>query len=229
MQCPSRYIQLQIGVDWKIAQLTDPLAADYADPDTESIIPLCSTGPGAVGWLDLGPQCGNLSSEITDPCNVSLPIPTWIHTKPGNVNSLDGELNTFAGPQLGVADDSLVLIPINNNTCDSNPNTDGLPPDPTADDPNCPGNGNASGNGQGNGSNFYYHIPKFATFMLDRAYTSGGNPPDCNSAPGAPLSGGNGATGCLKGWFIDYIYQGPVGPGASGPQDPGAIGIQLIR
>jgi Flp pilus assembly protein TadG len=227
--CDGQNRQLQLGVDWPIVQTVSPSLPNYATTANEAIIPLCSVGAGAVGWLDLGPNCGNLSQTITTPCNVSIPIPTWIQTKAGNTNALDSDLNTFAGPQLGVPDDSTVLIPINNNTCNNNPNSDGLPGDPTADDPNCPGNGDNSADGSGNGNNFYYHIPKFTTFMIDRAYTSGNNPPECNSTPGFPLSGGNGATGCLKGWFIDYVYHGPVGPGATGPQDVGLIGVQLVN
>jgi hypothetical protein len=226
--CDGTNQQLQIGVDWPIVQVTDPSNAQtYASGSNESIIPLCTTGPGAVGWLDF--NCGNLSTTISQPCNVSLPVPTWLHTQSGNTNSLDTELNAYAGPAVGVPDDSIVLVPINNNTCMTNPDSDGLPPDPSADDPNCPGNGDSSLNGSGNGNNFYYHIPKFAYFMLDQAYTGGTNPPECSQAPGSPPSGGNGATGCLKGWFINYVTQGVVGPGATGPQDPGAIAIQLIR
>ena len=38
-----------------------------------------------------------------------------------------------------------------------------------------------------------------------------------------------GFVGCFKGWFIRYVMEGPVRSGASGPQDPGIIGLQLIR
>lgn len=228
--CDGTNRQLQIGTDWPIVQVTDPSnTATYANGSNESIIPLCTTGPGAVGWLDLGGSCGNLSQEITTPCNVSVPIPTWLQTQSGNTNSLDTALNSYTGPQIGVPDDSVVLVPINNNTCMTNPDVDGLPPDPNADDPNCPGDGDSSLNGSGNGNNFYYHVLKVAYFMIDQAYTGGTNPPECSQYPGNPPSGGNGATGCIKGWFLDYATTGVVGPGASGPQDPGPIAIQLIR
>ena len=211
--CDGTNRQIQIGVDWPVVQTVDPSASNYATTANEAIIPLCTVGPGAVGWLDLG--CGNLSTTISNPCNFSIPIPSWIQTQPGNTNALDGDLNVYAGPILGVPDDSIVLIPINDNTCNTNPGNSVY---------DCPG-----GNGSGNGNNFYYHIPKFATFMVDRVYTGANNPPECNSAPGTPMVGGNGSTGCFKGWFTDYVTLGSVGPGATGPQDPGAIGIQLIR
>jgi hypothetical protein len=214
--CDGTNRQLQIpNTDWPLVQVVDPSLPNYATTANEAIIPLCVVGPGSVGWLDLGPQCGNLSQTITDPCNVSIPIPTWINNKTGNVNALEAELNAFAGPLLGVPDDSIVLIPINDNTCDTRP------PD---DQPDCPG-----GNGSGTGTSLFYHIPKFTRFMIDRAFVQGGNVGECNIGPGTPLVQGSGGTGCFKGWFVDYVEKGPVGPGATGPQDPGQIGIQLIR
>lgn len=207
--CDGTNNQIQIGTpEYPLVDVAS------ANASNEVIIPICSTGPGAVGWLDFG--CGNLANTISNPCDISFPLPTWLHTQPGNTNSLDDLLNgLFAGPQLGVADDSQVTIPINDNTCNTDPGDDVY---------DCPG-----GNGSGNGNNFYYHVPKVASFMVDRVYTSGSNPTECNSAPGSPHIGGNGATGCFKGWFIQYQTVGPVGPGATGPNDPGIIGIQLIR
>lgn len=207
--CDGTNRQVQIGsAEYPIVSPESATAAN------EVIVPICSSGPGAVGWLDFG--CGNIGNTISDPCDISFPLPTWLHTEPGNTNSLDDTINgLYAGPVLGVADDSQVTIPINDNTCNT---------DPGPDQPTCPG-----GNGSGNGNNFYYHIPKVASFMLDRVYTSGGNSAECNSPPGSPFIGGNGATGCFKGWFIQYSDQGPVGAGATGPNDPGIIGIQLIR
>jgi Flp pilus assembly protein TadG len=72
---------------------------------------------------------------------------------------------------------------------------------------------------EGVGNNTYYHIPYFVGFLLDHAYIQGNNHPEC---------GGNGSTGCLKGWFVQLVLQGPVGQGA-GTNLAGAIGIQLIK
>jgi hypothetical protein len=229
--CDGQNRQLPIpGTEWPLVQVTKPIPGPndlpYATAANEATIPLCSVGPGAVGWLDFG--CApNLEKTIEEPCSPSFDIPDWLHTQPGNTNSLDDILNLYAGPQLGVPDDQQILIPINDNTCMANPNANELP---HVDDPECPGDGNGSLNGSGNGNNFYYHISKWTNFMIDRVYTSGNNPPECNSAPGHPLSGGNGATGCFKGWFVGpYVIQGPVGGGATGPGDPGIISVQLIH
>lgn len=220
--CDGQNRQLQIpNTDWPLVQVTDPTGAlgPYASTANEAIVPLCSVGPGAVGWLDF--ECGNLDNTITEPCNASFPIPTWVHTQPGNTNSLDDVLNDYAGPVVGVPDDTIVLIPINDNTCMDDPGLDAN----GAVIFDCPG-----GNGSGNGNNFYYHVPKFTRFMVDQVYTSGSNPAECAAWPGSPPSGGNGATGCFKGWFVSYVGgPGPVGGGATGPEDPGEVVIQLIR
>ena len=84
----------------------------------------------------------------------------------------------------------------------------------------------------GNGNNLYYHIIKFAGFLLDHAYIQGNNGPACNSAPGitvTPPAGGNGGTSCLKGWFVRYVTQGPVGVFNPGTDNGDALGVQLIH
>jgi hypothetical protein len=215
--CDDTHQQIQIGTEqWPIVQADDPTAPNYANSSNEVIIPLCTTEDGSVGWLDLG--CGNLAETITNPCNADIPIPAWLHTQTGNVNSLGAELNDFAGPVLGTADDSVVLLPINDNTCREQP---------ADDDPTCEP---LDDEGSGSGNNLYYHVPKFAGFMVDHVYVQG-NDVECKSAPGAPTlpASTHGFAGCFKGWFIRYLLQGPVHSGASGPQDPGVIGLQLIR
>jgi Flp pilus assembly protein TadG len=172
----------------------------------EAIVPLCTTAPGSVGWLDLGP--GNLAQEIVTPTNGSFDLPTWLQTQPGNVSSVESEINdNYAG--------EIVLIPMFDGTCRVQPAGTALS--------DCP-------NGQeGVGNNSWYHIPKFTAFFLDEAFVQGNVTGPCNSAPGSPFVGGNGAVNCLKGWFTRYITQGPVISGPIDPANPTAIGIQLIR
>jgi hypothetical protein len=207
--CDGTSRPLRIGIDWPLVGL------DIARSDTtgryESTVPLCKNGPGGVGWLDMG--CGNLAASIRNPCNQSFDIPTWLQTQSGNVNNLDSTINDLDG--------QVLLIPMFDSTCRDVPST-GLPADCT--DP-------------GSGNNLWYHIPRFAQFLLDHSYTSGNNHPECNSTPGSPLVGGNGSTGCFKGWFVRYIMQGKVGnfqscSDAGGTSDclhEPILGVQLVQ
>jgi hypothetical protein len=209
--CDGSSRPLRIGVDWPLVGL-DVAKADSSGT-YESIVPLCKNGPGGVGWLDLDCGATNIREQITTPCNGPFDIPVWLQSQTGNVNNVDGAMNAY--------DNTIILVPMFDATCREVPST-GLPADCT--DP-------------GNGSNLYYHIPRFATFLLDRAYIQGNNNPECNQGPGKPLAGGNGGTTCFKGWFIRYIMQGRVGnfqdcaaAGSSSDclKEP-ILGVQLVR
>jgi len=193
--CDGTSRPLRIGVDWPL------VSEDVARADTSgqymSIVPLCKNGPGGVGWLDMSDEspdadpsvsCGNLAHQITTPCNGPFDIPTWFHTASGDANNVESEMNAKY-------QDKLMLVPMFDATCRDIPST-GLPAD--CSDP-------------GNGNNLYYHIPRFADFLLDEAYITGNDSVPCNSTPGTPLIGGNGGTSCFKGWFVRYIMQGKVG------------------
>ena len=195
---------------------------DVLDSSNLAIMPLCKKAPGAVGWLDYG--CGNLANHIENPCNDEIPIPAWLQTNPGNMNNVEDELNEFTGPTPGLAEDEdlIVRIPIHDNTCRTD--VDGPDNDPLLYSTTCP-----DGDWSGNGNNIYYNIPYWAGFKLDGAFV-GGSDPECNQAPGSPFAGGNGATGCLKGWFVAIytapgaIIIGPIPPGTSEP-----TGIVLVN
>ncbi len=191
---------------------------DVLDASTLAIMPLCKKAPGAVGWLDFG--CGNLANHIANPCNDRIAIPAWLTTNPGNMNNVEDELEAFTGDTPGVAEDEdlEVRIPIHDFTCDEERDDD----DPITDCPSYP-------TWTGNGSHVHYHIPIWAGFKLDGAYV-GGNDAECNQLPGAPMAGGNGGTGCLKGWFV-AIYAAP-GPIVIGPIQPGSAtvtGVVLVN
>ncbi|HET9416322.1 MAG TPA: hypothetical protein VFP30_02155, partial [Candidatus Limnocylindria bacterium] len=203
-----------IGLDeWTILDEDEPLTATNL-----SIVPLCKKGPGAVGWLDFG--CGNLAAHITNPCNQFIPIPAWLDTSAGNPNCCADELDAFTGATPGVPEtqDLVVQIPIHDFTCSS----DVPDPQPITSCGTYP-------TWSGNGTNFHYHIPYWVGFKLDGAFVSGSDA-ECNQLPGGPFSGGNGATGCLKGWFVSKttspgaIITGPINPG-----DPVALAISLVR
>jgi hypothetical protein len=182
------------------------------------IVPLCTTGPGSVGWLDLG--CGNLQQAVDSPCHGPIPIPAWLQTQTGNVNNLEDNLEAYTGTVVGVPEeeDMVLRIPIHDNTCRSELDDDAPPID-------CP-----QGPWSGNGDRLFYHVPYWAGFKLDGAYT-GGDDPECDEAPGSPFAGGNGATGCLKGWFVSIIpAPGPIVVGPITPGNNGALlGIVLVN
>jgi hypothetical protein len=174
---------MRIGIDWPITSLATAMADTSGQ--YESIVPLCKNGPGGVGWLDF--DCGGtLRDQIEGPCNSSFDIPVWLQTSSGDSNNVEDAVNAYDG--------QVILIPMFDSTCRDIPST-GLPADCT--DP-------------GNGNNLYYHIPRFAMFLLDRAYIQGSNAGPCNSLPGVPNGGGNGSTSCFKGWFVRYIMEGRV-------------------
>jgi hypothetical protein len=178
-----------------------------------AIVPLCDTGPGSVGWLDFG--CGqNLKSAVEDPCETSIPIPAWVQTHTGNVNSLETEINAYAGPTLGVpeAEDSVLAIPVHDFTCRDD-QADSAPTTACFSYPDWSSNGN----------NLYYHIPYWIGFKLDEAQVQGGDN-ECSQPEGTPqLQGQGGKVGCLKGWFVAQFDEPgpvnlvPIAPGADVP------------
>ncbi len=200
---------LRLGVDWPLTTLETALADSSGS--LMSIVPLCKNGPGGVGWLDFG--CGqNLADVIENPCHGAFDIPTWLHTESGNVNNVEDEMNQY--------EDTVIVIPMFDATCRDVPST-GLPADCT--DP-------------GNGNNLYYHIPRFAHFLLHSSYISGSNSGDCNSGPGEPYVGGNGGISCFKGWFVRYVTQGRVGEWEPCDEDVDddcveepSLGVQLVQ
>ena len=91
----------------------------------ESIIPLCGTAAGSVGWLDIqpdNPDChGNGAAELA--CNISAPsrpgldLPVWIATRTGNINSsqVQTALDAYSGSIVGTYEpglDKIVHIPL---------------------------------------------------------------------------------------------------------------------
>lgn len=183
-------------------------------------IPLCKNNPGNVGWLDWTPTAGG-TSELIDvigppTTNPEVSIPSWQYiTATGNTNSsgLQDALNYYSTNQIPV------LIPMFDSTCNTEPD----PPSPGLSDvERCP-----TANVGGSGSNQWYHIARFVSFLMDSpqgVFVSGSNKADCED-------NGNGATACIKGQFVRFVTTGTVGPGpGTGQLTPNsAVGIQLIK
>ena len=195
-------------------------------------IPLCQNGPGNVGWLDWTPTGGGtqeLEQSIRYPDNDQMTIEDWFYvTSTGNVNSaqIENALNQTWGGKV-------VMIPLFNGTCDTQPGGPGLA--------NCP-----APNVGGNGQQQWYHLQELASFLLcggtpswcDGTYGPDDDIPGPGYAQGAYVNGnntatcdtGNGGTSCLAGRFV-RIVGGPytVGPGTGSNSETSAIGVQLLR
>ena len=193
-----------------------------ANASNMAIVPLCDVAPGSVGWLDF--ECGqNLALSITDPCQVFIPIPAWLHTQTGNVNSLEAELNAYAGSQVGVPEpsDQVLAVPVHDFTC-SAALADSQPVSACPSYPSWSGMGN----------NLNYHIPFWIGFKIDHAYVQGGDV-ECQAGPGSPVLVNPqppGKVGCLKGWFVaEYEAPGPISLAPINPGDNVPMQVSLVE
>ncbi len=173
-------------------------------------LPLCGGNPGSVGWLDWTPPAGGsseLAAVILNPPPVSVPLPSWQYiTETGDISAkpVEDALNTYAG--------EVVSLPIFDSTCNVTPANNqlsGCPPESVG----------------GSGVNQWYHITKFLSFELlapKGAFINGNNETEC---------GVTNAKECLKGAFITFITEGPVGPPCpvTGCEPGTAFSVQLVR
>jgi hypothetical protein len=182
------------------------------------IIPLCQNSPGNVGWIDWEPPNGGtseLAAEISSPKGRYVTIPEWYAVaETGNPNAvqIENALRQYQG--------QVILIPMFDSTC----NVDPPGPEVLA----CP-----VANQGGNGNNQWYHFPQVGAFRLDSpseapnlqgAYIQGNDSAVCDAA------GGNGATSCLTGRFVDFTTEGDVGANPPPAEDTSWFyGIQLIH
>lgn len=186
------------------------------DQSKLAILPFCrgaSGGSGAFGKLDLVPGM-NFPDEIDGPINVTVNLPDWFQTQPGNVESVDGELSAWIHKP--------VLIPLNNGACREDPGASAV----------CPvGSEGVDTNPVGN--NTWYYVHTLAVFYIDDVLIHGSEGDECNNPPGGPLvpttDTGAGFLGCLKGWFVNYVTAGPIIPGGDTAPGTTAVGIQLIK
>lgn len=173
------------------------------------VLPICGGNPGSVGWLDWTPPAGGtseLADVILNPPPVSVPLPSWQYvTQTGDISAkqVEDAINTYAGQP--------VLLPFFDSTCNEEPTNNeksGCPVEPG-----------------GAGVNQWYHITKFLSFQLAEpkgAFVTGDNTAEC---------GVTNAKECLKGAFITFITEGPVGPPCPPEGCPvgTAFSVQLIK
>ena len=196
----------------------DSPAAFWQNPSAVLVVPLCSNGPGNVGWIDWTPPAGGTSelrAAILTPSNPALQWPNWHQvTQTGGPDGVEDEMRTWDG--------QMVQIPLFDATCDDTPTGPGVT--------DCP-----PGALGGNGPDQWTHVAAMTTFEL-----CGVTIPECVAAGydhgayiqgsnGAVCATGNGATDCLVGRFVKTSYNGEV-TAAPGP-DPNnqTLGIQLIK
>ena len=170
-------------------------------------IPLCSSTPGNVGWIDWTPPSGGmneLAECISDPentpgCTDPITVPDWYYvTQTGNTS----DNNTVSRRCLAL-DGHVVLLPLFDDTCKTEP---------------------VSGNcGGGNGQQNWYHFVAVGAFQLCGPPVDGQEPiPGCteHGAYVNPSVGGNdvcetegnGATSCLVGRFVKMYTDTTVDP-----------------
>jgi hypothetical protein len=175
-------------------------------PANVTVVPMCSNGPGNVGWIDWTPTAGGaseLADAITSPNNPPITTPKWYYvTQTGSISA--GPVQTAMDSWIGHD----ILLPIFYasetdplpGTCNSTPSGDqtGLSDCPTADR-------------GGNGSNQWYYLVTFASFHLQAAYLNGGDAGACD--PG-DVNGSN-ISGCLIGYFTQDVVPAnlTIGPG----------------
>jgi Flp pilus assembly protein TadG len=188
---------VQTDAPWRLANPGTP------HPDgQEWLVPLCKSGGGSFMILDLDPN-KDCYQEVADPSAIQFyDFPVDIHVDTGN--------DCAKKVEEAVTDMSLqgkvVLIPICDDQCSTQ-----------------------------SGTNADYHIIRIAAFWLDYlSYSNSTSNPPCSytTSPtyGSSLvniTGGNGSSSCMAGWFVRYVTSGPVGSGAVNDGD--AIGVQLIR
>ena len=183
------------------------VAGDWpVGPSNPIVVPMCSNGPGNVGWIDWTPTGGG-ASELADVIvsGNTVPISTphwWYITQTGSISA--GPVQTAMETHI----DTDVLLPIFYadasdplpGTCNSTPAND------QADLSDCP----ISDRG-GTGSNQWYYLVTFASFHLQEVYLNGGDGGACD--PG-DINGQN-MSGCLIGYFTADVAPAnlTIGPG----------------
>jgi len=202
-------------------------------PNNLVALPLCSNGPGNVGWIDWTPPGGGaseVSGSITSPNNPPISTPHWYYiTETGAITSLDAAMDTWEGKD--------ILIPIFHAEADD-PSTafdeeligtcDATPANPRTSLSNC-ATADIGANGQG-----WYFLVTFGTFHLEHSYIQGSHQAECNDpslvSPASPPGSTNPVNTCLIGYFKDKVVASNMTVGGlTKTSEFQPLAIQLIK
>lgn len=203
-------------------------------PSNRLAIPLCSNGPGNVGWLDWDPPYGGASeigNSIRTPDNPPITTPKWYYVnETGDITSLDNDMDTWEGKDIifpiydahadnpsTPADESVL------GTCDTTPTgTQTLLSD-------CPAGQEGLSGGKG-----WYLFVTFGEFRLEQSYIQGNHEAECND-PSLVSIASSGPTqqlnNCLIGYFKGRVVASnlTVGAGTTGASSLTPFAVQLIK
>lgn len=203
-------------------------------PENKVALPLCSNGPGNVGWIDWTPTAGGaseLADSIRNPNNPPISTPHWYYiTESGGITSLDDDMDTWEGKEILIpifdahADDA--STPADESylgTCNGTPTgTQTLLSD-------CPSGQEGLSGGKG-----WYFLVTFGKFHLEHSYIQGNHETECNDTTTlvsiASSPGGN-IKNCLIGYFKDRVIAAnlTVGAGTTASSSMTPIAVQLIK
>jgi hypothetical protein len=196
-------------------------------------LPLCSNGPGNVGWIDWDPPGGGASdvaASIRNPDNPPVSTPKWYFvSETGAITSLDDDMDIWEGQDILLpifhveADDP--ATPIDESiigTCDTEP---GGTKTVLTDCPN--------GHNGGTGQNQWYFLVTFGEFHLEHSYIQGNHETECNDPSLASIASagtGNQLDNCLIGYFTGPVVAAEMTVGDLTPTSQFTpIAIELIR
>jgi hypothetical protein len=205
-------------------------------PNNVVAIPLCSNGPGNVGWIDWDPPAGgasDIAASILGRDNVTVTTPGWYFVaQTGQITSLDNEMDFWENKPVTIpifhaeADDP--STPQDESilgTCDTEPGGD---KDELSD---CP-----PGHNGGNGQNQWYFFTTFAQFHLLHSYIAQNHEDECNDPSLVSIASSDPDSNqllnnCLIGYFKAPVVAAnmTVGSGTNPVSSLTPLAIQLIR
>lgn len=202
-------------------------------PNNRVAIPLCSNGPGNIGWIDWEAPNGGASeiaAAIGGANNPPVQTPHWYEiTQTGGLTSLDNDMDKWEGQDITIpifhAEADNPITPLNEElkgTCTAAPNA------PRTALGDCPPPDVGTNNGNG-----WYFLVTLATFHLEHAYIQENNQAECNDpslvSPVSPLGTGP-LNKCLIGYFKAAVVAANMTAGSMTPTSAfSPLAIQLIN